>query len=179
MQKTGIVRKVDDLGRIVIPKELRKNLKIREGDTVEINLSDDKIVLKKNEPLGESLEVFKKYLECLAKNTNNTCILTDTEKVVFAFGPNSSFYINKKLKEAFSNEILNRNLNIHQNKVLNIISGENVNDISNEKIGVLNVNGSVVGSLIMLTHNFTKTFGSTEDKILEQSIDFFILQMEI
>ena len=53
MQKTGIVRKVDDLGRIVIPKEIRKTLKIREGDELEISVEDNtKILLRKYEPLG-------------------------------------------------------------------------------------------------------------------------------
>ena len=180
MQKTGIIRKVDDLGRIVIPKELRKTLKIREGDTLEISLYENsKIILEKNEPLGENLSVFKSYLECLSKNTNNTCILTNLESVLFAFGPNSNFYMNKKLKDKFINEIANRNLNIHQDKVLNIIDNENIKDISNEKIGILNVDGSVVGSVIMLSHNFSKKFGESEDKLLEQSIDFFVSQMEI
>ena len=87
--------------------------------------------------------------------------------------------MNKKLKDKFIYEIANRNLNIHQDKVLNIIDDENIKDISNEKIGILNVDGSVVGSVIMLSHNFSKKFGESEDKLLEQSIDFFVSQMEI
>ena len=180
MQKTGIIRKVDDLGRIVIPKELRKNLKIREGDLLEISLAENnKIILEKYEPLGEDFKVFSKYLEVMAKNTNNTCILTDTEKVIFSFGPNSNLYKDKKLKNSFIDEIFKRSISMHYNKVYTIVEDEDIRKISNEKIAIINVDGSVIGAIIMLTNNYAKKFGDLEEKLLDQAVDFFTIQMEI
>jgi len=70
MKSTGIVRKIDELGRIVIPKEIRKTMNIQDGDGIEILISDDKIVLKKYEPAcifcgnADSVEFYKGKLIC-------------------------------------------------------------------------------------------------------------------
>ena len=62
MKATGIVRKIDDLGRIVIPKEIRKNLRIREGDPLEIFIEKDgEIILRKHATMGDMLEIATQY----------------------------------------------------------------------------------------------------------------------
>lgn len=79
---TGIVRKIDELGRIVIPKEIRKNLNIRNGEDVQIFIQDNSIVLKKYEKLLSMKENADIYINNFKKLTSSDIIITDKEKVI-------------------------------------------------------------------------------------------------
>lgn len=79
---TGIVRKIDELGRIVIPKEIRKNLNIRNGEDVQIFIQDNSIVLKKYEKLLSMKENADIYINNFRKLTSSDIIITDKEKVI-------------------------------------------------------------------------------------------------
>ncbi len=88
MKSTGITRKIDELGRIVIPKEIRKHLNIKDGEELEIFTEEDTIILKKyyrilgmKEKANNLIEIFYKYL-------NGNIVLTDREKVIFSFQKN-------------------------------------------------------------------------------------------
>ncbi len=180
MQKTGIVRRVDDLGRIVIPKEIRKTLKIREGDELLISLqNENQVILQKYEPLGAVMKICDDYIETLAKISNSTCLLIDLEKVLFAHGGISRIYRNKSIKEKFSLKLQEKNISIREKRIFNIVDDENMADISDEIIAPLFIDGSLIGAIIMLTNNFTKKYGIVEEKLLEQAIEFFKSQMEI
>ena len=87
MRTTGVVRGIDDLGRIVIPKEIRKSLRIKEGETLEIYSGNkDEIILKKYSFI-ESIESFsKKICDAFYSSTKKDIIVTDTEKVISASG---------------------------------------------------------------------------------------------
>ena len=70
MKATGIVRRIDDLGRVVVPKEIRRTLRIREGDPLEIYTDrEGGIILRKYSPIGELSQFSKQYAEALAQNT--------------------------------------------------------------------------------------------------------------
>ena len=86
MKATGMVRKIDDLGRIVIPKEIRKTLKIREGDSLEIYTSDGEINLKRYAPLGGLMEDMEMLAESISNNSNSNICITDTKQVLIATG---------------------------------------------------------------------------------------------
>ena len=83
MKATGIVRRIDDLGRVVIPKEIRKTLRIKEGTPLEIFTDrEGEIILKKYSPIGE-LNVFaKEYAEALAQSSGMVACITDHDQVV-------------------------------------------------------------------------------------------------
>lgn len=180
MQKTGILRKVDDLGRIVIPKEIRKNLKIREGEELEISIqNENQVVLQKSEPFNSSINVYISYVRALAKVSNATCILTDMEKVICAFGSSANLYINKNLTQKYIEKLSSRIISIRENKIINICEFEDISKISDEKILPILIDGTLIGSVIMLTNNFTKKIGNVEEKLLEQASEFFKAQMEI
>ena len=180
MQKTGIIRKVDDLGRIVIPKEIRKTLKIREGEELEISLqNDNQIVLQKNVPFDSMINVYTSYIKALSKVSNTTCILTDMEKVIYAFGSSANVYLNKSLNQKYIDKLSNRLISIKENKITSICIGEDISKISDEKILPILIDGTLIGSVIMLTNNFTKKIGSIEEKLLEQAFEFFKAQMEV
>lgn len=82
MKNTGVIRKIDELGRIVIPKEIRKNLSIRNGEDVQIYVEEDKIILKKYQKVLSIKDSAQKYLNLVNKLVNCEIIVTDREKVI-------------------------------------------------------------------------------------------------
>ncbi len=82
MKNTGVVRKIDELGRIVVPKEIRKNLNIRNGEDVQIYVEEDKIILKKEQKILSIRESAQRYLSLLGKIIKNEVYVTDREKVI-------------------------------------------------------------------------------------------------
>ena len=106
MKSTGIIRKIDDLGRIVIPKEIRNSLKIKENDNLEIYVENDKIVLNKFNKLESYEELAKNYIKIFDKVFNINLIVTDCDKVLFSSNQKLNELIGVELSKDFSN-ILN------------------------------------------------------------------------
>ena len=102
MKATGIVRRIDDLGRIVVPKEIRRTLRIREGDALEIFTDrEGEIILKKYSPLGEMGNFADQYAESLAQTLGYLVCITDTDQVIAAAGPG---------KKEFQEQLITRQL---------------------------------------------------------------------
>ena len=83
MQSTKIIRRLDDLGRVVIPKSMRKNLKIRAGDNLEFFVSDDGLTLKKYSPFSAYLEVAVSLAKSLKSTINKTVVITDKSSLIY------------------------------------------------------------------------------------------------
>ena len=87
MKATGIVRRIDDLGRVVIPKEIRRTLRIRESDPLEIFTDrEGEIILKKYSPIGELGSFAKEYAEALASASGQSVCITDRDQVIAVAG---------------------------------------------------------------------------------------------
>ena len=87
MKATGIVRRIDDLGRVVIPKEIRRTLRIREGDPLEIfTNTDGGVIFRKYSPVGELSSFAEQYAEVLSKTANVPVLICDSDHVVAAAG---------------------------------------------------------------------------------------------
>ena len=87
MKATGIVRRIDDLGRVVIPKEIRRTLRIREGDPLEIFTDrDGEVIFKKYSPMGELGMVVAELAEALARTAGMSCAICDRDAVIAAAG---------------------------------------------------------------------------------------------
>ena len=84
LKETGVVRRLDELGRVVIPKEIRKRLKIKNGDMVDIYTSDDVIILQKYHPLNQDLIPIKAILDSIKKEYNFDLLLFDDSKVIYS-----------------------------------------------------------------------------------------------
>ena len=109
MKATGIVRRIDDLGRVVIPKEIRRTLRIKEGDPLEIFTDrEGEIILKKYSPIGELSAVAKEYAEALAMTSGHSVCITDRDQVVAAAGNNRKEYAGKAISRQLENLIQNR-----------------------------------------------------------------------
>ena len=109
MKATGIVRRIDDLGRVVIPKEIRRTLRIREGDPLEIFTEQEgEIILKKYSPLGDIGQFAGQYEESMARSTGGLVCVTDREHVIAAAGNGKNDYEGKQISKELSQGIENR-----------------------------------------------------------------------
>lgn len=100
MKATGIVRRIDDLGRVVIPKEIRRTMRIREGDPLEIYTDrEGEVIFKKYSPIGELSEFAAKYAETLHKTASLSVIVTDRDAVVAVSGASKKEYLEKPISK--------------------------------------------------------------------------------
>ncbi len=109
MKATGIVRRIDDLGRVVIPKEIRRTMRIREGDPLEIyTASDGEVIFKKYSPIGELSEFASQYTDVLNRATNLPVIITDRDHVIAASGMPKKDAMDKRISSELEEIIENR-----------------------------------------------------------------------
>lgn len=101
MRATGIVRRIDDLGRVVIPKEIRRTLRIREGDPLEIYTdAGGEVIFKKYSPMGEMLTFAEQYAEVLNRVTRHPVLITDRDHVVAVAGVSKKEYLERRASPA-------------------------------------------------------------------------------
>lgn len=109
MKATGIVRRIDDLGRIVIPKEIRRTLRIREGDPLEIYTDrEGEVIFKKYSPVGEMGAFAAQLCESVAKVADCTVAVTDRDTVIAVSGPDKKLLSDKPLSDEVENIIESR-----------------------------------------------------------------------
>ena len=109
MKATGVVRRIDDLGRIVIPKEIRKVLRIKEGDPIEIFTGrEGEVILKKYSPIGELNEFASQYAETLAKTTGHIACITDKDTIIAVAGAPKKEYLEKSISSEIERLIEDR-----------------------------------------------------------------------
>ncbi len=107
MKATGVVRRVDDLGRIVIPKEIRRTMRMREGDPLEIfTTGNGEIVLKKYSMMGDLTTISQNYADILTKTSGINCVITDQDRIISATGNKKKEMINQTVSYEME-EILN------------------------------------------------------------------------
>ena len=100
MKATGIVRRIDDLGRVVIPKEIRRTLRIREGDPLEIFVDrDGEVILKKYSPISELGDFAKEYAEALFDSLGNPILICDRDTYITIAGGSKKDFLNKSISD--------------------------------------------------------------------------------
>ncbi len=110
MKSTGIVRRIDDLGRIVIPKEIRRNLHIKENEEVEIFIDNEYILLRKFSRLLCLEDVSKKIIDIVCGLINKTVIISDKEKYIYGCGVDKKEYLNENISDKLVDAFSNRNI---------------------------------------------------------------------
>ena len=111
MKATGIVRRIDDLGRVVIPKEIRRTMRIREGDPLEIYTDrEGEVIFKKYSPIGELASFAAQYAETLYKTCNMSVIISDRDAVIACAGVPKKEYNDKHLSQELEEIIEARSL---------------------------------------------------------------------
>lgn len=184
MKATGVVRRIDDLGRIVIPKEIRKTLRIKEGDPLEIFTDKEgEVILKKYSPIGELSEFATEYAETLAKTTGHIACITDKDTVIAVSGGSKKEFLEQDL----SNELeqLLEDKEIYTSKENNDVSIPiTKNDSSERKYNSQVVypivsQGDVIGSVILLSKDANTKMSDTELKVVQSAAGFLGSQMDI
>lgn len=100
MKATGIVRRIDDLGRVVIPKEIRRTMRIREGDPLEIFTSKDgEVVFKKYSPMGELASFAAQYADVMSRACGAPVLIADRDRIVAAAGVSKREFIDRRMSE--------------------------------------------------------------------------------
>ncbi len=111
MKATGIVRRIDDLGRVVIPKEIRRTMRIREGDPLEIYTDrEGEVIFKKYSPIGELSVFAAQYAETLYKTCNLSVVICDRDAVIASAGVSKKEYADRKLSEGLEDVIESRGM---------------------------------------------------------------------
>ena len=152
MKTTGMVRRVDSLGRIVIPKEIRKILKIKENEQVEINVEGEEIILNRYSELDNYDECLKRLIDIISDIYQVDILLTNLNN--FKLTTKNYLYLeNKELSPYIINIIENRQDVIEKNKIsLSLNSSER--DVETPYlVKSLIVNGDIVGLIIILSEN--------------------------
>lgn len=179
MKATGIVRRIDDLGRVVIPKEIRRTLRIREGDPLEIFTDrEGEVILKKYSPISELSAFAREYAESLSMATGETVCVTDHDQIIAAAGSGKKDlqdqYVSRKL-EAILKSREKMHLFAKEKRFVALTDGE-IEEYQEQIIHPIMCNGDVIGSVILLGKK--KKLGETEEKLIACAADFFGRQME-
>ena len=115
MKATGIVRRIDDLGRVVIPKEIRRTMRSREGDPLEIYTDrEGEVIFKKYSPIGELASFAAQYAETLHKICSMAVIICDRDAVIASAGVGRREYNDKKMAEELEDVMERRSLYTHK-----------------------------------------------------------------
>ena len=117
MKATGIVRRIDDLGRVVIPKEIRRTMRIREGDPLEIYTDrEGEVIFKKYSPIGELAAFASQYAETLYKTCSLSVIISDRDAVIACAGVSKKEYTDKMLSKELEEIIEKRQLYVFRDE---------------------------------------------------------------
>ncbi len=180
MKATGIVRRIDDLGRVVIPKEIRRTLRIRESDPMEIFTDrEGQIILKKYSPIGELNTFAKEYTEALAQAAGCIACIADKDQIIAAAGNGWKEYeqkiIDRELEELIEDR---RNICVKEKKdSVRIINGDK-GEYASEVIWTITCAGDAVGAVIILEKEGGRTFTDVEVKLAQTAAGFLGRQME-
>lgn len=181
MKATGIVRRIDDLGRIVIPKEIRRTLRIREGDPLEIFTNrEGEIMLKKYSPIGELGEFAASYAESLAHTTGHLICITDRDYVIAAAGTKKRDYEGKPLSSELENLIEQRgNVQAQAEDGAYIkITLDDKGEFPYEAIATIICNGDSIGAVVIYGRDEKKFHGEVEKQLAVTAAHFLGKQME-
>ena len=179
MKATGVVRRIDDLGRVVIPKEIRRTLRIREGDPLEIfTQKDGEVIFKKYSPIGELSNFASVYAESLYKTSSVPVCITDKDVVIAVSGAPKKELLEKRISSDLE-KILDERMTYTQ-KDESVKRPLIVDVLEKYKAGIIVpiiAEGDVIGSVIFFSSDDVK-MGEIELKLAQSAASFLGRHME-
>ena len=179
MKATGIVRRIDDLGRVVIPKEIRRTLRIREGDPLEIYTErDGEVIFKKYSPMGDLTELASQICDSISKNTGHIAAVSDRDGIIAVAGASK-----RELMDKSNSRELEQIM--EQRKTYHYQSGESPIRISEQAdryhLGVATPilsQGDVMGCVSILLEESDLPLNESETKLVQTVAGFLGRQLE-
>ena len=181
MKATGIVRRIDDLGRIVVPKEIRRTLRIREGDPLEIFTDrEGEIILKKYSPIGELGQFAGEYAESLAQTTGYLVLVTDCDHVIAASGSGKKEFeekpVSRQLEEAIS-ERKNYQASAGDAEFMKVTL-DDAGEYTEQAFSTIICEGDAIGAVIICNKDEKKKMNDTEGKLAAAAASFLEILKE-
>ncbi|WP_067926400.1 stage V sporulation protein T [Alicyclobacillus shizuokensis] len=179
MKATGIVRRIDDLGRVVIPKEIRRTLRIREGDPLEIFVDrDGEVILKKYSPIGELGDFAREYAEAIADSTGHISMIADRDVIIAVAGGSKKEFLDKPVSEDVEQAMEERRTVVDSNPTETAIVRDRSEYFTSRVIAPIIAAGDPIGAVILVSREENVRMGELEQKIAETAAGFLGKQME-
>ena len=191
MKATGIIRRIDELGRIVLPKDIRRSLNLKVGTPLEIYIDGKTLLLKEYSQMNNLKQSSTDIVDCISSNLECDCFITDTNKVICSCGKckkdrlkgkiffNVQEVLDSKISTVLSNIMEERKCVIH-NKTsktkLQLVSS-NIQEFCSAIICPVLVNGDVLGTIVCLSNN--RDFSSVDAKCIKIVNCLLIKQCEL
>ncbi len=176
MKATGIVRRIDDLGRVVIPKEIRRTMRIHEGDPLEIYTNaGGEVIFKKYSPIGEISEFAVQYADALSTGTRLPVIICDREHCIAASGISKKEVLERHVSSSLENIMEER-------KSVNYGNGETYQALEgvqrNIRVGVPIINaGDVSGAVVLIDDEKGNSANESDVKLANVAAEFLSKQV--
>lgn len=184
MKATGIVRRIDDLGRVVIPKEIRRTLRIREGDPLEIFVDrEGEVILKKYSPIGELGDFAQEYADSLYEAIGHIVCIADRDQIIAVAGGPKKEFLNKKIGSAVEKVMEDRRGVLINQPGQDPYCAICLNDegeckYTAEVIAPIIAEGDPIGAVLIISKEANAKFTDMEMKLAETAASFLAKQME-
>lgn len=181
MKATGIVRRIDDLGRVVIPKEIRRTLRLREGTPLEIFTDrEGEIILKKYSPMVELTAFAGQYAEAMAQSTGLMVCVTDRDQVIAVAGGPKKDLLQKTISKQLEHAIGERDViqATRDDKAFVPLTSEEVEGVTAQVVAPIICEGDAIGSVALLSRDAKAKLGDMEVKLVTTAAGFLGRQME-
>lgn len=179
MKATGIVRRIDDLGRVVIPKEIRRTLRIREGDPLEIFVDrDGEVILKKYSPIGELGDFAKEYADSLAESLGHIALITDRDVIIAVAGTSKKEFLEKAIGSDVEKAMEERKTIVNSTPGDYQIVRDRTERFTSRVVAPIIAAGDPIGTVILLSREDQVKMGELETKLAETAAGFLGKQME-
>jgi AbrB family transcriptional regulator (stage V sporulation protein T) len=179
MKATGIVRRIDDLGRVVVPKEIRKTLRIKEGDPLEIfTARDGEVILKKYSPMGELNEFAQTYAESLGEVYGYGVVITDSDSIIAVSKISKKDYKEKNISSDLEEFISNRNTKYLEGNDMISLHRDDPGEYSAQYIvPIISDSGDCIGAIVLLSKDEDASLVN-EEKSLKIAANFLGKQVQ-
>lgn len=176
MKATGIVRRIDDLGRVVIPKEIRRTLRIRESEPLEIFTDrNGEIILKKYSPIGEMVVCAQELADSMARVTGDLVCICDQDQIIAAAGPEAKKFQNKLISPEIEQLIQKREFVTGSDKYRPVTEEDTH---SSQVIAPVIAAGDAIGAVMLIGSGSKVLLGEAELKLVSIVAEYLGKTME-